>query len=120
MKRLMVAYSSTIEVKTPRLSGSRMCRTNHPSTARWPRNRGRVKWKVNRGCRVSHAVALRLLAGGIAVEDHMDRLVSRDLALGPEKADEFLVPVAPHAAPDDLTVQHIGAPRFREGRLLRL
>ena len=38
----------------------------------------------------------------------MDRLVGRHLALdGIEKADEFLVPVAQHAVPDDLAFQNI-------------
>ena len=58
----------------------------------------------------------------------MDRLVSRDLMLdGVEKAEEFLVSVALHTASDDLAFQDIeggeqggGAPRLREGRLLRL
>ena len=44
----------------------------------------------------------------IVVEDHMDRLVGRHLALdGIEKADEFLVPVALHAAADDLALEDI-------------
>ena len=38
----------------------------------------------------------------------MDRLVGRHLALdGIEKTDEFLVPVALHAAPDDLALQDV-------------
>src|SRR5437868_3273283 len=42
-----------------------------------------------------------MLVGGIVVEDHVDRLVGRDLALdGIEKADEFEMAVALHAAPD--------------------
>jgi len=69
-----------------------------------------------------------VLVGGIVVEHHVDRLVGRHLALdGVEKADEFLMAVALHAAPDDLAFQHVeggeqggGAPRLREGRLLRL
>ncbi len=38
----------------------------------------------------------------------MDRLVGRDLALdGIEEADEFLMPVALHAAPDDLALKDV-------------
>src|SRR5271156_1350288 len=49
------------------------------------------------------AAHLGVLVGGVIVEDHMDRLVGRYLAFdGIEKADEFLVPVTLHAAPDDL------------------
>src|SRR5207249_2533127 len=51
---------------------------------------------------------LGVLVGGIIVEDHMDRLVGRHFALdGIEKADKFLMPVALHAAADDLALQDI-------------
>ena len=71
---------------------------------------------------------LWVLVRGIVVEHHMDRLVGRHLAFdGIEKADELLMPVALHAAPDDLAFQDIeggkqggGAPRLRGGRLWRL
>jgi len=54
------------------------------------------------------AAHLGVLVGGVIVEDHMDRLVGRNLALdGIEKADEFLVPVTLHAAPDDLAFQDV-------------
>jgi hypothetical protein len=43
---------------------------------------------------------LGVLVGSIVVGDHMDGLVGRHLTLdGIEKANEFLVPVALHAAP---------------------
>src|SRR6188472_4629962 len=43
---------------------------------------------------------LRLFVGGVVVEDDVDDLAGRDLCLdGVEEADEFLVPVALHAAP---------------------
>ena len=48
------------------------------------------------------AAYLWVLVGSIVVEDDMERLVGRHLALdGVEKADEFLMPVVLHAAPDD-------------------
>ena len=46
---------------------------------------------------------LGMLVGGVVVEDHMDALAGRDIGLnGVEEADELLVAVALHAAPDDL------------------
>jgi hypothetical protein len=51
---------------------------------------------------------LGMLMGGVVVEHHMDRIAGRHLALdGIEKADEFLVPVALHAAADDLALEHV-------------
>ena len=45
--------------------------------------------------------------GGVVVENGMDRLVGRDLAFdGIEKADEFEVAVALHAAANDGAVEH--------------
>ena len=66
--------------------------------------------------------------GGVVVEHHVDRFVGRHLTFdGIEKADELLMPVALHTAPDDLAIKDIeggeqggGAPRLRGGRLLRL
>jgi len=51
-----------------------------------------------------------VLVDGIVVEDRTDRLVGRNFTLdGIEKADEFLLPVALHAAPDDRAFQDIEA-----------
>src|SRR5690606_33940118 len=51
---------------------------------------------------------LVLLVGGVIVEDHMDRLVRRDLALDAvEEADELLVAVALHVLRDDRAVQNV-------------
>ena len=48
-----------------------------------------------------------MFVGGVVVEDDMDQLASRDLALdGIEKADEFEVAVALHAAADHGAVEH--------------
>jgi hypothetical protein len=48
-----------------------------------------------------------MFVGGIVVEDDMDRLVGRNLALdGIEKANEFEVTVALHAAANDGAVEH--------------
>ena len=49
-----------------------------------------------------------MLVGGIVVEHDVDRLVGRHLAFDRiEKADEFLVPMALHAAPDDLALKDV-------------
>ena len=51
---------------------------------------------------------LGMLVGGVVVEDHMDALAGRDIGLdGVEEADELLVAVALHAAPDDLALEHV-------------
>ena len=53
---------------------------------------------------------LRVLVGGIVVEDDVDGLAGWDLALdGVQKADELLMPVALHAAADDLALQDVKA-----------
>jgi hypothetical protein len=64
-----------------------------------------------------------MLVGGIIVENHMDRFAVCHRALdGVEKADEFLMPMALHAAPDDLALEDVesgeqggGASGFRSG-----
>src|SRR5262250_780688 len=48
MKRLMAVCSSTIEVKTPRLSRCRVSLANQPSTALTQEHDVGVKWKVTR------------------------------------------------------------------------
>ena len=51
---------------------------------------------------------LGLLVGGVVVDDGVNRLASRDLALdGVEEADELLMSVALHAAADDITLQNV-------------
>jgi hypothetical protein len=49
---------------------------------------------------------LGVLVSGVVVEDGVDRLAGRDLALdGVQKPDELLMPVALHATADDLALQ---------------
>jgi hypothetical protein len=51
---------------------------------------------------------LGVLVRGIVVGDDVDDLANRHLGLdGVEKADEFLVPMALHAAADDLALKHV-------------
>ncbi len=61
-----------------------------------------------------------MLVSSVVVEHDVDRFVGRHRALdGIEKADEFLMPVALHPAPDDLAFKDVeggeqggGAPAF--------
>lgn len=51
---------------------------------------------------------LGVLVGGVIVEDGVNRLASRDLALDNiEEADELLMSVALHAAADDIALQDV-------------
>ena len=51
---------------------------------------------------------LRLLVGGVVVEDDMDDLAGRHVRFdGVEEADELLVPVALHAAAEHAPVEHV-------------
>src|SRR5260370_24968114 len=53
---------------------------------------------------------LGVLVSGVVVEDGVDRLAGRDLALdGVQKPDELLMPVALHATADDLALHHVEA-----------
>ena len=73
-----------------------------------------VKWNVQRGWRDSQTstpafarAGFGVFVGGVIVENHVDRLVGRDLALDSvEEADEFDMAVALHAAADHRSVQH--------------
>jgi hypothetical protein len=108
MKRLMAACSSTIEVKTPRLRRCRVGLANQPSTALAQEHGVGVKWKVKRECRAATKPYPGVLVSGVVVEQHMDRLVGRHLALdGIEKADEFLMPMTLHAASDNLAFKDV-------------
>ena len=49
-----------------------------------------------------------MLMGGVVVEHHVDRFVSRHFTFdGIEKANELLMPVALHTAPDDLAFEDV-------------
>ena len=51
---------------------------------------------------------LGMLVGGIVVEDHVHHLADRHLTLnGLQEAEEFLVTVALHTAPDHGAVEHV-------------
>ena len=51
-----------------------------------------------------------MLVGGVVVDDRMDQLAGRHLALdGIEEADELLVPVSLHAATDHRPLSTLSA-----------
>jgi len=51
---------------------------------------------------------LRMLVGGVVVEDDMDDLADRNLCFDlVEKADEFLMPLLLHALPDHRRIEHV-------------
>lgn len=59
---------------------------------------------------------LRVLVGGVVVEDHMHGLARWRLGFdGVEEADEFLMPMALHVAPDDGAIQHVQSGKERRG-----
>ncbi len=63
---------------------------------------------------------LGVLVGGVVVQDHVDQLARGHLALdGVEEADEFLVAVALHAAPDHAAREHVER-REQRGRAVAL
>ena len=59
---------------------------------------------------------LGMLVGGVVVQDHMDQLARRDLALnGVEETDELLVAMTLHAASDDTALRHVQGGKQRGG-----
>ncbi len=75
-----------------------------------------VKWKVQRGWRSSQARNLILLVRRVVVEDDVDILVRRGLALDAvEEADELLMAVPLHVLHDARSVQHIESGEERRG-----
>ena len=104
-KRLMAAWRSTPERKTPRFSRRRESLAKKPSTAlsqdwREVEDEPLVPGKPGAN--------LGMLVGGIVVEDDVDDLADRYLSLDRvQKADELLMAVALHAAPENGSLQHI-------------
>ena len=103
----MAVCRSTTPLKTPRFSHRFVRMAKKPSTALIQDARWR---EVERPARMTSKPLddLRMLVGGVVVHDGVDGLARGDLALdGVEEADELLMPVALHAAADDLALQHV-------------
>src|SRR5450759_2401787 len=68
-----------------------------------PGGRGRGEVEMEPGVPFEPGQHLGMLVRGVVVDDQMELAPGRGLAVDlVEKADEFLVPVARHALPDDL------------------
>ena len=105
-----------MERKTPRFSRRLVSLAKKPSTALSQEHEVGVKWKVKRGWRSSHCAHLRMLVGGVVVEDDVDELAGRHLRFdGVEEADELLMAMALHAAADDLAFEHVERGEQRRG-----
>jgi len=104
----MASCRATTEGNTPRMSWRLASLANTVSTALSQEHEVGVKWKIQRGCRVSQRRTFGVLVGGIVVEDHVDNLAGRHGALdGVEEADELLMPVPLPAAADDRAVEDV-------------
>ena len=65
---------------------------------------------------VEPAPDLRVLVGGVVVEDHVDDLAGRHGGLdGVEEADELLMPVPAHVAPDHAAIEDVQRGEERGG-----
>ena len=63
---------------------------------------------------------LLVLVGGVVVEDHVDDLTGRDVALeGVQEADELLMAMVLHVPPEDLAGEHVER-REERGRAVAL
>jgi hypothetical protein len=103
----MAACRSATERKTPRRDalprhlGKEVLHRIEPGR----RGRGEVKGPARMARQPSQH--LGMFMGGVVIEDDVDRLVGGNLAFnGIEKADEFDMAVALHAAADDVAVEH--------------
>src|SRR4051794_22122720 len=79
-KRLMAAWSSTTHQKTPRFSGCLASLAKKPSTALSHEHKVGVQWKATRVL-VEPLAHLRMLMGGVVVEDHVHELRGGHLCL---------------------------------------
>src|SRR6266576_2694920 len=104
----MAACRSTMERKTPRRRRLRVRAEKKFSTALSQELEVGVKWKVQRGWRMSQAWTLGCLWGCVIVDNGVDQLASRDRAFdGVEEADELLMGMLLHAATEHHAVEHV-------------
>src|SRR3954453_16914125 len=80
-KRLMAAWRSTTERKTPRFKRRLDSLAKKPSTALSQEHEGGANWKRKCACRSSLGADLGMLVGGVVVEDDVDHLAGRHLGL---------------------------------------
>src|SRR5512132_3667689 len=108
MKRLIAAWSSMIERKTPRWRRRLVSLAKKPSTALSQEQEVGVKWKTKRGWRSSHVLTFGVFVRGVVVEDDVHDLADRHGGLDAvQKPDELPMAVALHAAADDLALEYV-------------
>src|SRR5829696_6108380 len=103
----MAAWRSTTDRKTPRfrrrlVSVAKKVHGVEPGAG----GRGEVEGEARIAAEPGDH--LRVLVGGVVVEDDVDELTGRHRRLeGVEETDELLVPMALHAAAEDRAVEHV-------------
>src|SRR5438132_5817084 len=103
----MAACRSAIEWNTPRRMRWRVILEKKFSTALSQDAEVGVKWKGPARMARQPGQHFGVFVRGVVVEHRVDHLAGGDLALdGIEKADEFAVAVALHAAADHRAVEH--------------
>src|SRR3954454_17118740 len=106
-KRLMAAWSSTTHRKTPRFSRCFKFGEEALDSVE-PRARGRREVEGETRVPVEPLAYLRMLMGGVVVEDDVHELSGGHLCLDSiEEADELLVTMALHAAANDLAFEDV-------------
>ena len=104
----MAAWRSTTPLNTPRLSRRFVRTAKKPSTALSQEALVGVKLEGPAGIAAQPSDHLSMFVSGVVVEDGVDGLAGGDLTLdGVEEAEELLMPVALHAAPDHLAFEHV-------------
>src|SRR5512132_3312110 len=103
----MAAWRSATERKTPRFSRRRESLAKKPSIAFSHEHEvGEMEGPAR--MTAEPGADLRVLMGGVIVENGVDDLASRDVALETvEEANELLVPVVLHVAADHRAVEHV-------------
>src|SRR3974377_1380538 len=106
MKRSIAVSSSATDLNTPRLSRRLVSLAKKPSTALSQDAEVGVKWKGQREGETF--VGLRVLLGGVIVDDRVDRLSPGDLRVDRvEEADEVLMAMMLHVAADDGSIEDV-------------
>src|SRR5512132_1869839 len=108
MKRLIAAWSSMIERKTPCWRRRLVSLAKKPSTALSQEQEGRREVEDEARVALQPRLDLRVFVRGVVVEDDVHDLADRHGGLDAvQKPDELLMAVALHAAADDLALEYV-------------
>src|SRR5512133_2086930 len=108
MKRLIAAWSSMIERRTPRWRRRLVSLAKKPSTALSQGAGGRREVEDEARVALQPRLGLRVFVRGVVVEDDVHDLADRHGGLDAvQKPDELLIAVARHAAADDLALEYV-------------